>query len=145
MRKQRINGFVLMGKTLTLDNEEVVRANGPERTVKSYRCEDCQDCPFVQKCIPYKNKSGKNLVYDPYLSPLRQETVHNLQSKEGKKLMKKRCIEPEAVFASIKWNSKFSRFTVRSLSKCKNQLLLVLLGHNIQKFYNASMATMTGT
>jgi len=133
------------GKTLTLDNEEVVRANGPERTVKSYRCEDCQDCPFVQKCIPYKNKSGKNLVYDPYLSPLRQETVHNLQSKEGKKLMKKRCIEPEAVFASIKWNSKFSRFTVRSLSKCKNQLLLVLLGHNIQKFYNASMATMTGT
>lgn len=133
------------GKILSLYREEEFSAYGPPRILKHYICKDCKDCPFARKCIPYKNKSVKRITYDPYGSSLKKETANNILSEEGQKLRKRRCIEPESVFSFIKWNNKFNRFTVRSLSKCREQLILMLIGHNIKKIYNATMATMTGT
>lgn len=125
-------------KHLELVEEKAETNNGPERIVKKYACNQCADCPFADKCISYKDKSSKSFWYDPYISPLKAITVSNIRSKKGKEKLRKRGIEPEAVFAFMKWNRKFDRFTVRSLRKCRAQLTLILLGHNIGKMYKAS-------
>ncbi len=115
--------------------EEETEKNGPKRIVKTYICNDCRECPHNKKCIPYKDKTHKLLTYDPHIAPLKRQTVNNLLSEKGDKLRKQRGIEPEAVFAFMKWNRKFERFTVRSLRKCKEQLSLLFLGHNIGKMF----------
>lgn len=123
------------GKKFVLHKTELVNTNGPEREVRKYVCYDCGDCPDANKCIQRRDKTKRYIAYDPYITPIRKESYNNVRSDEGRRLLKKRCIEPEAVFGIIKWNRKFSRFTVRSLKKCKSQLMMVLLGYNIGKMY----------
>lgn len=124
-----------MQKTFLFIKEDLVKENGPERKVRKYTCSECSGCPLAKKCIRTKDKTKRTVYYDPYLTPLRQKTVANLSSTVGVELTKKRGIEPEAVFSFVKWNRKFSRLTVRSLAKCRAQLMMVFLGHNIGKMY----------
>ena len=46
---------------------------------------------------------------------------------------KRRCIEPEAVFAQIKHNSAWNRFRLRVMEKVKIAFLLVAIAHNLRK------------
>lgn len=124
-----------MEKTFVFVKEDEVSENGPKRMIRKYTCFDCSGCPLATKCIRTKDKTKRHIYYDPYLTPLKQKTVANLKSEEGIKLTKKRGIEPEAVFSFVKWNRHFSRLTVRGLAKCRAQLMLVFLGHNLGKMF----------
>ncbi len=126
-------------KQFTFVKAEIVTDYEHKREVRKYTCKECLGCSQAAKCIRTKDKSKRDMTYDPYLTPLRQKTVANLRSEDGNKLIKKRGIEPEAVFAFVKWNRKFSRFTVKSLRKCRAQLTMIFLGHNIGKMYQRSM------
>jgi hypothetical protein len=127
------------GKKFTFDHAEITTENGPERETRKYICNDCINCRQASKCIRQKNKSQRSVTMDPHLTPLRRQTVSNLQSPEGRELYKKRGHEPESIFAFMKWNWQFFRFTVRSKKKCKAQLEMILLGHNIRKIHRKSL------
>ena len=133
------------GKRFVFRKSKIVETNGPKREVRSYICKDCGECPEAKKCIRRRDKTVRYITYDPHITPIRKENYENLRSDAGKQYSKKRCIEPEAVFGFVKWNKQFNRFTVRTLQKCKTQLLMVLLGHNIGKMYLHSSKLATST
>ena len=54
-------------------------------------------------------------------------------SEEGIYHRGRRCIEPEAVFAQIKYNSAWNRFRLRGLGKVKTEFTLVAIAHNLRK------------
>ncbi len=133
------------GKEFLHTKTEVETRFGPERTLRKYVCLDCQYCPKARKCIIRRDKNRRFITFDPHITPLRKQNYENLKSEEGRYLSRRRCIEPESVFGNIKWNKKFTRFTVRSISKCKAQITLLVIGHNIVKMFNKSQSLATST
>ncbi len=63
-----------------------------------------------------------------------------IQSKEWKKIFNKRKIDVETVFANIKHNLKFSRFSLRWFNKASIERDIVCIAHNFKKMFCLSMA-----
>jgi transposase len=123
------------GRKLHFEETRTKCEHGTERTIRVYRSESCEACPFADKCIRYKSQTQRTISFDPVFESLKRQTVNNLESKEGIALRKKRCIEPEPVFGNLKYNKGFTRFMYRGLAKCKTQIGLLFMAQNIGKMF----------
>ena len=91
----------------------------------------CQDCPLRKECCKGKGErtATRNLNHDL----LRTQARERLKSPEGIQKRKKRCIEPESVFANIKQNQGFRRLRLRGSECVEIELGLVFLAQNLRK------------
>ena len=80
-----------------------------------------------------RNKPFKNPIVDPEISRLYTEVQGLLTSSRGIKLRKQRSHDVETVFAQIKNNKGFRRFTLRGAEKVQIEIGLLALAHNLKK------------
>ena len=106
--------------------------NGYPQEVKIYECEQSADCPMSNKCILNRYKK---LEYNRKLEVYKAAVYQSLTSYKGVNLRKQRCIEPETIFGDIKWNQKFTRFTLRGSEKVNIEMGILSLVHNFKKLF----------
>lgn len=105
--------------------------NNYPQEIHIYQARRCDNCPLRGLC--HKEEGNKTIHANHQLNLLRNQARQRLNSEEGIKHRKKRCIEPEAVFGQLKSNNKFNRFTHRGKEKVSMEFGLMAIGHNLRK------------
>jgi transposase len=104
---------------------------GFEQRITHYQTKKCEGCPLKNDCNPYKNDRVIEINHN--LNRLKQQADKRLKSKRGLKKRKQRCYDTEPVFANIKHNHHFKRFTLRGIKKVNVETGLLALAHNLRK------------
>jgi transposase len=81
-----------------------------------------------------RNKPIKNPIVDPEITALYTEVRHLLTTERGIRLRKQRAHDVETVFAQIKNNKGFRRFTLRGTQKVQIETGLIAVAHNLKKW-----------
>jgi len=126
------DSYTCTGKRqLTFIKEEIGRSDlGYESTLRVYRCEDCTECFYYEKC----SKTKRRAIYiSPAREAYRNRASELLTSAEGVELRRRRATDVETVFGNIKNNFCFKRFSVRGLKNVTLEWGLVAFGHNMRK------------
>lgn len=126
------------GKFLEKTDEKISRSRrGYEKTVSTYRCADCNGCPYREKCCSGPNwkkpvdERFKSLSISRKFEAYRAEEYERIDSDEGKMLRMNRSIQAEGSFADIKGDSRFTRFLCRGNENVLAESILYAMAHNI--------------
>jgi transposase len=105
--------------------------SGYKQTYSKYRAKNCMGCPIRGACFTGRGNRvvGRNHTLEHY----KQKAREALLSEIGEIKRKKRTADVEPVFAHIKHNRNFKRFTHRGLDKVELEFGLHALAHNIRK------------
>lgn len=118
------------GKRLTFEREGRQWRQGWKQRV--YRCRDFHHCPKAAQCS--RDPRGRTLALGRYWEAVQQQRQR--QSQEGnREKMRKRKTIVEIVFAQIKNNWGFRRYTFPGLSGAQAQWSFLCTAHNLQKLY----------
>ena len=118
-------------------SRKVKTASGYVREETKYHCNECDGCPYREKCMEGKNwkkpleKRYKNLTVSRNFEELREEEYRLIDSEEGKKLRMNRSIQAEGCFADIKGDSGFTRFLCRGTENVQAEYILFAMAHNL--------------
>ncbi len=107
--------------------------SGFTQTYCRYQAKNCKDCPLRTSC--FKGKGNRIVERNHSLEHYKQKARENLLSEKGEAQRKRRTADVEPVFAHIKYNRNFNRFTLKSLPKVEIEFGLHALAHNIKKKY----------
>jgi len=120
------------GKTLRLRKEQYqMTANGYRQYMKIFQCDNCADCPVKPLCT--KSSGNRTIQILPQLEVYRHQARELLASPQGRTLSAQRGIEPESAFGDLKWNQRFTRFTLRGKENVNVEFGLASMAHNIKK------------
>jgi len=121
-----------LGQRLTNQYQVTQKSkSGYESKATVYQAQNCSGCPMRGMC--HKAKENRKITVNHRLNELKQKAKTLLNSEEGLKHRSNRPIEPEAVFGQMKFNNKFTRFTLKGLEKAKLEFGLMAIGHNLRK------------
>lgn len=104
---------------------------GYTRILDKYQAKNCTGCPLNGVC--HKSKGNRIIEVSHKGNFYKQQSKENLKTEQGIYYRKKRCIEPEPVFANLKHNKNFKRFMLRGLEKVNVEAGLLILSHNLAK------------
>lgn len=96
-----------------------------------YQAQNCQGCPVRSLC--HKAQGNRIVERNHQLERYRDQARELLCSKIGELRRKQRTADVEPVFAHIKSNRNFKRFTHRGIQKAELEFGLHALAHNIRK------------
>jgi Transposase and inactivated derivatives len=108
-------------------------ARGYEAEVTIYECDDCNNCPYKEKCT--KSKYNKRISVSKKFIAKREVSHKNIISEKGIELRMNRSIQVEGAFGVLKQDYGFTQFLLRGKNKVKTEFLLLCLGYNINKFH----------
>ena len=111
-------------------------ANGYEIQKRNYRCENCTDCPYREKCFKSQRFEHRQIGVSIEMMKYRRQSLQNITSETGIKLRVNRSIQVEGAFGLIKENYAFRRFLTRGKRKTETQFFLIAFAFNILKFHN---------
>lgn len=114
-----------------------VKGNQYGRQEEIYRCEDCSNCPYADKCK--KTDKERTIRLNQELTSMHKEVLDNLESIHGALLRMNRSIQAEGSFGVMKYDRWYKRIVRKGLKWVKLELLLVSLGHNLYKFHNRKL------
>lgn len=121
-----------MGQKMTkIGLKKTISALAYISTSTRYQAANCHGCPLRGLC--HKSKTNRIIEVNYKLQNFRKKAKERLLSDQGVYHRGQRCIEPEAVFGQIKWNSGWNRFRLRGLDKVKIEFNLVAIAHNLKK------------
>lgn len=105
--------------------------SGYKQKVSKYQAKNCKGCPLRGVCF----KAGENRIIERNheLERYKQQARDYLLSEIGEIKRKRRTADVEPVFAHIKYNRNFKRFTHRGLEKVEMEFGLHAMAHNIKK------------
>lgn len=106
---------------------------GYTTVVRRYRTDECEGCPLRVRCLKNPENTHRTLQVNPELVRHRQRADFVLATQLGDALIRRRGVEIETVFGSIKRNMGFNRFTLRGLAGVTLEMRLVAMGHNLAK------------
>lgn len=127
-------------KKLTYCNDKIMKSATYDTYSKLYKCYDCDECPFKDKCTTSKN--GRTMIVNEEYERYKKIVRDNLDSEEGIKLRINRSIQVEGAFGVMKENMKYRRLTRRSKTNARLEAILVAIGMNISKFHNKKYRTI---
>lgn len=128
------------GRKLIHQRTEIRRQGEMKRTFEVYRCNDCSDCRFKAQCL-YKydeekdEQKNKTMKVNEVWEELKIKSHNNIQSEKGILNRQIRSIQTEGHFGDIKENDKFRRFNYRTSEKVYKELMLYVLGRNLNKYH----------
>lgn len=96
-----------------------------------YRAQNCQSCPLRGTC--FKAKGNRTIERNHILEIHKEKVRKNLLSEIGQIKRKQRTADVEPVFAHIKSNRNFKRFTHKGIDKAELEFGLHALAHNLRK------------
>jgi sulfatase maturation enzyme AslB (radical SAM superfamily) len=105
--------------------------SGYRQTVSKYSAKNCNGCPIRNVC--FKGKYNRVIERNHALEHYKQKAREHLLSELGEIKRRKRTADVEPVFAHIKSNRNFKRFTHRGLDKVELEFGLHALAHNMRK------------
>ena len=100
-------------------------------TSSLYRAQNCQGCPLRGTC--FKGKGNRTVERNHALERHKEKVRENLLSEIGKLKRRQRTADVEPVFAHIKSNRNFKRFTHIGIEKAELEFGLHALAHNLRK------------
>jgi hypothetical protein len=106
---------------------------------QQYVCHECAGCPFVEECIRYRTAERsfehprKIVRRSSKCLDLKQNMKTNLESPIGKSVFRKRKVEVESVFGSIKQSWSFRRFRLGGLEGARLEFGSAVIAHNLRK------------
>ena len=125
------------GKAFRFQYRKAVRGNKYGRQEEVYRCEDCQGCPYAEKCK--KTDKNRTIRLNEELTSMHQEVIDNLESIHGALLRMNRSIQAEGTFGIMKQDRRYKRIARRGMKRVLLEIFLVSIGHNLYKYYNKHM------
>ena len=105
--------------------------NGYIQTSSHYQAKNCNGCPVRGTC--FKAKGNRIVERNHNLERHKIKIRENLLSEMGEIKRKQRTADVEPVFAHIKSNRNFKRFTHWGIVKCELEFGLHALAHNLRK------------
>lgn len=99
--------------------------------LKKYSATQCGECGLKPMCC--RGLGNRSIWINDKLSVYQATARANLSSEEGQRLRKRRGNEVESAFADLKFNQKFSRFSLRGLLKVTAEAGLNWIAFNIRK------------
>lgn len=96
-----------------------------------YQTARCEGCPLRGQC--FKAKGNRIMEVNHRLNEYKQQARERLTSEEGIQHRGRRCIEPEAVFAQMKYNMQYRRFRHFSKDKVTMDFAFFAIAFNIKK------------
>ena len=113
---------------------------GYETVTTVYSCQECDGCPYKEKCIKGTSKTplekrSKNLHVSKTFQRQRAEMAERICTEEGIQLRANRSIQVEGAFGVLKQDWGFRRFLLRSKPRVNIELLLLAIAYNIKKFH----------
>lgn len=96
-----------------------------------YQAQNCQGCPLRTGC--FKAKGNRIVERNQALEGYKEKVKENLLSEMGIIKRRQRTADVEPVFAHIKSNRNFNRFTHRGIEKVELEFGLHALAHNLRK------------
>ena len=104
---------------------------GYQQSLSHYQAKNCESCPLRGQC--FKAKGNRSIERNHNLERHKQRTRELLLSETGIKKRKQRTADVEPVFAQLKHNNGFRRFSLKGLEKVELEFGLMALGHNLRK------------
>lgn len=126
-----------IGQKMQRVGEDVsVSSTGYQSQVVIYEAQNCTNCPLRGAC--YKAEAPRRRIeVNHELRRHKSIARENLNSEQGQIYRKQRSVDVETVFANVKRNMKFTRFTLCGLEKVHTEFGLVATAHNLKKFVKA--------
>jgi transposase len=104
------------------------------RQFKVYECEDCSSCPFRDMCTKAKEGKGRKVYINKKWESQKEYVRAKLSDKKTAEIYKRRKVDVEPVFGSLKANLGFTRMSVRGKKKVKNELGFAFMAVNLRKY-----------
>lgn len=104
------------------------------RHYKIYECEDCSDCPLRASCTKANEGNNRKIAINETWETHKAIIREKLSEEKTGALYGKRKIDVEPVFGFLKANLAFTRFSVRSLEKAKNEMGFAFMAVNLRKY-----------
>lgn len=104
---------------------------GYTQKLSHYQAKNCEGCPLRGQC--FKAKGNRSIERNHNLERHKQKTRELLLSEKGTQKRKQRSADVEPVFAQLKHNNNFRRFSLKGLEKVELEFGLMALGHNLRK------------
>lgn len=121
-----------MGQKMGKTHESYKRTEaGYEQRLSHYQAGNCEGCPMRGQC--HKAQGNRNIERNHNLERHRQRTRELLLSETGIQKRKQRSADVEPVFAQLKHNNGFRRFSLKGIEKVELEFGLMALGHNLRK------------
>ena len=120
-----------------------------EKTI--YKCEDCNDCPYKNRCIKGNNwktpleERTKTLEAAKRFLKYKQEDLERILSEEGILFRINRSIQVEGSFGDIKQDMKFRRYLSKGTANVVAESTLLAMARNINKLHNKIQKGRTAT
>lgn len=118
-------------KMLKTHEDQKKTAAGYIQTLSHYQATNCEGCPMRSQC--FKAKGNRSIERNHNLERHKQRTRELLLSEIGIQRRKQRSADVEPVFAQLKHNNGFRRFSLKGLQKVELEFGLMALGHNLRK------------
>jgi transposase len=100
--------------------------------VREYRCRNARDCPQRWQCSP--QKKGRTILRGEHEAAVQRQRQKQ-RSPLKQEILNARKAIVEVVFAQIKEQMHFRRFTVRHLENVRTQWSLLCAVYNLKKLY----------
>ena len=113
------------------ENSISMTKSGYKVAYRIYESEGCDGCELRKQC--HNNERDRTIWVSRELLKHKEKARDKLDSKRGEELRSQRSYDVESVFGIWKHNNNFKRFRYRGLDKCKIELGLMSLAHNISK------------
>lgn len=104
---------------------------GYRQSQSHYQAKNCESCPLRGQC--FKAEGNRSIERNHNLERHKQKTRELLLSEVGIQKRKQRTANVEPVFAQLKQNNGFRRFSLKGLEKVELEFGLMALGHNLRK------------
>lgn len=104
---------------------------GYKQYVSHYQAQNCEGCPLRGSC--FSAKGNRIIERNPNLERHKQKIRELLTSETGIQKRKQRTADVEPVFAQLKHNHNFRRFTLKGIKKTELEFGLMALAHNLRK------------
>lgn len=118
-------------KMLKTHENQKKTAAGYTQTLSHYQAKNCEGCSLRGQC--FKAQGNRSIERNHNLERHKQRARELLLSEIGIQRRKQRSADVEPVFAQLKHNNGFRRFSLKGLQKVELEFGLMALGHNLRK------------
>ena len=101
------------------------------QNLSHYEAQNCEGCPLRSQC--FKAKGNRSIERNHNLERHKQKTRELLLSEKGIQKRKQRTADVEPVFAQLKHNHGFRRFSLKGIKKVELEFGLMAIAHNLRK------------
>lgn len=126
------------GRILNHDKTQRSYTKGFEQKYEVYSCKDCSGCSRKNECFYKYNEyrdlnRNKSMKINHQWEELKNRTNKNIHTEKGIVYRQIRSIQTEGSFGDMKENDKFRRFNNRGYEKVEKELMIYVVGRNINK------------